>query len=57
MIGSIPGGDKTFHVVMPEYCESEYRTAAVLLQPDESGNPKAWLEGNMIGSELIKGRL
>jgi len=57
VIGSVPGGDKTFHVVMPEYCESEYKTAAVLLQPDESGNSKAWLDGNMIESDLVKLRL
>lgn len=57
VIGSIPGGDKAFHVVMPEYCESEYKTAAVLLQPDESGNPRAWLDGNMIEGDLIKLRL
>jgi hypothetical protein len=42
---------------MPEYCESEYRTAAVLLQPNESGNPRAWLDGNMIESDLVKLRL
>ncbi len=57
VIGSTPGGDKTFHVIMPEYCESEYRTAAVLIQPEESGNPQAWLEGNVIESNLIKMRL
>jgi|Deesub1362B_J571_1020462.scaffolds.fasta_scaffold07310_4 multimeric flavodoxin WrbA len=57
VIDSVPGGDKTFHVIMPEYCESEYRTATVLLQPNESGNPRAWLEGNMIESNLVKLRL
>jgi multimeric flavodoxin WrbA len=57
VIGSVPGGDKAFHVVMPEYCESEYRTAAVLLQPNESGKPRAWLEGNITESDLIKLRL
>jgi hypothetical protein len=57
LIGSVPGGDKTFHVIMPEYCELEYRTAAVLLQPNESGNPRAWLDGNMIESNLVKLRL
>lgn len=57
VIGSIPGGDKAFHIVIPEYCESEYRTAAVLLQSEESGNPKAWLEGNMIKGDLVRLRL
>lgn len=57
VIGSVPGGDKAFHVVMPEYCELEYRTAAVLLQPNESGNPRAWLDGNIIESDLVKLRL
>jgi len=42
---------------MPEYCKSEHKTAAVLLRPDESGNPRAWLEGNMIESDLVKLRL
>lgn len=57
VIGSIPGGDKAFHMVIPEYCESEYETAALLLQPDESGNRKAWLDGSMIKSHLVQLRL
>jgi len=57
VIGSVPGGDKTFHIIMPEYCESEYRTAAVQIQPDETGNPRTWLEGDVIESDLIKMRL
>jgi len=57
VIGSIPGGDKAFHMVIPEYCESEHETAALLLQPDESGNRKAWLDGSMIKSHLIQSRL
>lgn len=57
VIGSIPGGDKAFHVVIPEYCESKYRPIGILLSSDESGNPKAWLEGNMVESDLVRLRL
>ncbi len=57
VIGSIQGGDKAFYTVIPKYCESEYMPVAILLFPAESDNSKAWLEGNMVESEVERLRL